>query len=284
MRHAHILCIATESIFTELILALKSYLRSQDFEVTYECAFKRPPQKPYSKDMNIVLKAQRPFDPDELPNWSCKVLFQSEQYAKLRHFNSMPYSKRWDLILDVFNNNVLRMKGQTFAEHRFFPIGYHEEYHINAHANGPSKLNCYFFGARTKSRVKFWNEIIKPIAPNSRFANTDIGFNKYVCIVNSKINLFIPGWEPYLFPTMHAMQVLANQKFLLVISDTPQDYSPYQIGFHFALTNKKDAPRMIKKFLNDENARHRLEDKMFADIKTKHRFVDYANEAFKGFI
>ena len=288
MAHVHILCIATESIFTEVITILKSYFKAKGNKVTYEYAFKIEPKMNYSQDINIVIKAQRHFDPAVLPRGSQKILFQSEQYAKLRKFESMPYSKPWDLILDVFKDNVERMHKVSKGRTRFLPIGYHDVYNLNRRKKAVQQHDCiwecYFFGAKTKERLKFWDEKVLPVARNSRFANTDHDDKKYENIIHSRVNLFIPGWEPYFVPTMHIMQVLANKKFLLVVSDTPQDFAPYQSGFHFALTNAESASDMIHKLIRDVEFRERFEDKMFNNIVHQHRFDDYLDQTLEGFI
>lgn len=298
MRHIHILCVATETIYTEVITAFTQYFESkkrryghQEFKVTYQYAFQREPHKElFSDDINIVMKAQRFFNPKMLPKKSLKILFQSEQFEKLREFESMPYVENWDLILDVFQDNVDRVSKIAIPKVRFFPIGYSTPaYDMQTHEGGfledqHCKLDCYFFGARTKSRVKLWNKCIKPIAPNSRLANQDIGFDKYQNIIHSKINIFMPAWEPYLIPTMHLMQVLANRKFLLVVSDTPQDCFPYMTNRHFVIVPSHSFKDAAKWMLEEEQFRKTFTDVMYRDITTKHRFNDYLDKALKGFM
>lgn len=288
MAHIHILCIASEHIYTEIITIFQAYFRVKGHFVSYEYAFKKEPEQPFSEDVNIIIKAQRHFDPKTLPRGSQKILFQSEQYDKLRQFDSMPYSKPWDLILDVFKDNVDRMHKVSKGRTRFLPIGYHDIYNLNRTRkpilDHHCELECYFFGARTKWRTAWWNENVKPISPRSRFANTDLGGKKYHNIIHSRVNLFIPGWEPYLLPTMHMMQVIANKKILLVVSDTQQNFSPYIEGFHFALTDTKSAQEMIKKLIHGRDFRYRFESKMFDDITTNHKFENYLDVALEGFV
>ena len=287
MKHVHILCIATETIYTEVINSFKSYFRSMGYFVSYECAFKTEPKVPYSEDINIVIKAQRHFDPNTLPKESIKILFQSEQYEKLREFNSMPYSKKWDLILDVFKNNVDLSYKKSFGKIEFFPIGYDSEYQLldDCEFQGiKSKYNAYFFGARTKYRVGLWNKHVNGKIHSVRFANQDHDFTKYANIIKSKVNIFIPGWEPYYLPTMHIMQILANRKFLLVVSDTPQDFYPYESGRHFALTSSTEFGSMLQRFIIDERFRDAFERTMYDDIIANHKFSDYLDEALTGYL
>lgn len=288
MRHVHILCIATESIFTETINIFKSYFRSLGFHVTYEYAFRVRHKMGFSKDINIVIKAQRHFEPDDLPKESLKILFQTEQYAKLRQFSSLPHQKNWDLILDVFQDNVERTEAASPAVVKFFPIGYDSEYQfpdqVISFTNRELPQDVYFFGARSKYRIELWNRHVKDTIYKARFANTDYEITKYMNILRTKVNVFMPAWEPYFLPTMHIMQVLANGKFLLVVSDTSQDFEPYQAGRHFAVTTSEEFRYSLEKYVTKESFRMSFEQKMYKNITTNHKFSDYLDEALKGYI
>lgn len=288
MAHVHLLCIASEHIYTEVIFAFRRYFEEKGHLFTYEFAFKVEPKVQFSDDVNIVIKAQRKFSPDKLPKKSLKILFQSEQYSKLRAFDSMAFSENWDLILDVFQDNVERAQFASPATVRFFPIGYHRAYRRHPYSIWVTEdqlgMDCYFFGARTNYRTTFWNKHVKPYVDNCRLANQDFGEEKYKYIVHSRINLFIPATEPYYLPTMHIMQIIANKKFLIVVSDTPQDFAPYQPGLHFALTTTKEARHLIKAFLDYPEDRKRFQEQCFQSLTEVHSFDNYLDQGLNGFL
>lgn len=290
MKHVHIMCIASDHIYTEVIDAMTSYFIRRGYRVTQQYPFKIEPNKElFSHDINIVIKAQRFFNPKQLPKSSLKILFQSEQFEKLRQFESMPHFESWDLILDVFQDNVLRIAKVAIPTVRFFPIGYDKAYDANPYKtflhDERCNLDCYFFGARTNHRVHLWNKYVLAVVANARLANQDIGPVKYSNIIHSKINIFMSAWEPYFVPTMHIMQILANRKFLIVVSETPQDYYPYKNNKHFMVIKPSELKDVIKTGLKSPLLREIfVEQKMWPDLINNHRFEDYFQEALKGFI
>jgi hypothetical protein len=286
MRHAHLICKASPHIFTEVIEAFKIEFINNGWKFTYENAFKRDEKMPFSDRLNIVIKAQREFSPDRLPEGSFKVLFQSEQFSKLRQFNSTPHAENWDLILDVFRSNAGHFD-EPLDNTIFFPIGYHKAYTWENYSkkifDRPAvfDMDCYSFGARTSYRMDIWRECVSPLSNNIRFGNTDLETLKYYYIMASKVNLFIDGWSPYQLPMMHCMQVLANGKMLIVITeDIHRDYSPYQSGQHFIQAHPSVAKKVIKKFLDDEDMREEFAEKMFDNIIKYHKFSHYMKEFF----
>lgn len=294
MKHLHIICKATPTIFNEAIRAISREFKDAGWRITYDPAFKQDDEREYSKDVNLVIKAQRKYTPDHLPKSAINILFQSEQFSKLRQFDSLPYVEGWDVILDVFSDNLRRMEGKVPAEKiRYLPIGYSDAYRWEG-ADGrtiPDELcdwDVYFFGAGTKYRRKIWKKIIEPIAPRSRFAISDHNNEKYHNITHSKINVFIDGWgDGYLLPMMHCMQIIANRKWLLVITEnTNQLTGPFEKYLHFDMVHPIDATEWISNFLGSgsEKSRHSAADKCYGDIRLRRRFSTYLRLALSGVI
>jgi len=289
-KHIHLICVASEHIFTEVINSFHKYFCDKGHKFTYEYAFKTTPVKKFSQDMNIVIKAQREFDPKILPSQSTKVLFQSEQFSHLRKFDSTPHSEPWDLVLEIFPNQFdVEMDANTPVI-RYFPVGYEIFYNMQTKGVGFVEdrnciFDCYFFGAKTKYRVNLWHDSVLPIAPNSRFANTDIGPDKYHNIIYSKVNIFIPAWEPYYFSNMRVMQILANRKYLLVVSDTPQDFIPYPNVKHFQVVRSIELRNFLKRLLkNPESRKQFVEEVMWPDLIANHKFSDHLDKALENFL
>jgi len=178
--------------------------------------------------------------------------------------------------MDVFQDNVQRFSQDNV---KFFPIGYNMGYHYNPVKDhipdGKCDQDCYMFGARTKYRQQIWRDVIEPTTKSSVFGNDHHQHKKYDNILFSKVNLFIPAWEPYLIPTMHLMQILANKKFTLVVSDTEQDFTPYQNGLHFMVCKSRELKDHLKWYLEHEDFRHVFAKYSFEDIYKNHRFTEY---------
>ncbi len=280
--HIHILCIASAYIFTETIETLQAIFESWGYFVTTEYAFKKHPHKRlFSKYANIVFKAQRKFDMSILPERSTKILFQTEQFSKLRQFDSLPYKEPWDLILDVFSSNVRRFP--KTPRHQYLPIGYHSNYGTMIDTIKENQ-DVYFFGAGTKSRRELWRIIVREHL-TSRFANTDLRLTKMTNIYNSKVNLFMSAWEPYFLPMMHCIQILARGKFLLVVTENPdQDYSPFKEGLHFVAVREKDAMNSIEFWVRRDNLRKHFAQKAYKSLITNHPFEKYLKEAMRRYI
>jgi hypothetical protein len=291
MKHLHIICKATPSIFSEAITAICQIFKESGWRTTFDPSFKMEDQRKYSEDVNLVVKAQRQYPPDHLPEEAVNILFQTEQFSKLREFDSMPYTENWDLILDVFSDNVRRVANQVEpGKIKYFPIGYHEAYQWKETKGRAIKDNecindIYFFGARTPYRRDLWDQIVTPIGGRSRFAFQDRHNEKYKYITHSKINLFIDGWDPYLLPMMHCMQILANQKTCVAITDNvDQRVRPYVKGLHFIMVKPKDAKERIRQLLFNEMTRMRFAEEMFERIQEENRFSQYLKEAVSDHI
>lgn len=286
MKHMHVICKATPSIFTEAITALCSIFTEAGWRVTFDPAFKIEDRRKYSNNVNIVFKAQRDYTPDHLPKEAVNILFQTEQFSKLKQFNSMPYNENWDLILDVFQDNIRRVRDQIkVGKIQYLPIGYDEAYQWKetkgvAIRDSACINDLYFFGAKTKYRRGIWNEIVKPLGVRSLFAYDHQHNDKYKNITHSKINLFIDGWDPYLLPMMHCMQILANQKICVAITENiKQKTFPYIDGVHFIMVKPKDAKKVIQYLLKNEATRMRLAEDMFERIQENNTFSLYLKRA-----
>lgn len=290
MKHLHIICKATPSIFSEAIGAISKIFENSGWRVTYDPAFKVEDQEPYSQDANLVIKAQREYKPDHLPKSAVNILFQSEQFSKLRQFNSLPYSEKWDCILDVFEDNVRRVVNDDLVSRlRYLPIGFHPAYQWQETRGRPildhdASFDVYFFGARTRHRSEIWKNIIKKVTPVVRFAASDHNNDKYRRITHSKVNVFINGWEPYLLPMMHCMQILANRKYLLVIGDPDQNTWPYENMKHFDIVKPSEAEGYLQMVLRHPEPRLKLADIAYEDILANHTFQKYLTLALKGII
>jgi hypothetical protein len=280
-KHVHILSVASPNIFDETISAIHSVLEDWDYRVTYENAFKIKPAKPFSQYANIIFRAQRHFDMAWLPPRSKKILFQTEQYSKLRKFGTLPYSDPWDLILDVFKHNVERFAMCEVI--RYMPIGYHRSfgYGVDA-ALRPEIADVYFFGAGTRYRRETWGRLHLPY---SQFANRDFGITKEEKIYSSKVNIFISAWEPYFLPMMHCMQIIGKGKFLLaIINDTKQDFSPFKEGLHFVAVERKRSKEALNFWLKKDSLRNHFAKKAYNSISSDHLFENYLEKALKGCI
>jgi len=291
MKHLHIICKATPNIFSEAVHAISDIFLGNGWRVTYDPAFEVEDQRPYSKDVNLVIKAQRKYTPDHLPEGAINILFQSEQFSKLRQFESMPYSENWDLILDVFYDNIERVNGCVpVGKIQYLPIGFHSAYqwpgrHGHPVPDNRSVYDVYFFGASTTYRRKIWKEVIEPVTKLARFARSDIGAEKYTNITHSKVNIFISGWEPYLLPMMHCMQILANQKYLLAIGeDSDQLTCPFHNLKHFDFVKPNEARSYLEMVLKNEEYRRKAASISYEDIRENHTFKKYLKEALSGVV
>ncbi len=275
MKHIHILCIASPHIFEEFIVVLSDCFTKRGHRVTIENAFKKDPELPYSKDINIIMKAQRLFHPSKLPRKAFNILMQTEQFSKLRQFSSKPHSEPWDLILDLFKSNIEEIRNEITCPVEFLPIGYHKGFASPQDNEVKKEIDCYFFGARTKYRQRIWRECVLPVSSNSIFDNQILGEEKHERIRKSKINIFIDGWTPYYLPMLHCMQILANGEFLLVITENMhQDFSPHLPWEHFFAVPPNRAKEEIKRFLGKDEFRYRFSKKSFEDLKMYYKMED----------
>lgn len=228
-------------------------------------------------DVNIVVISHRAFDPKKLlPNYSEKVLLQTEQLWNRRESGIYDKGEGFDLVLELFKANCEIEKGTENV--RYFPLGYSEIFAKHDFVENAPSYSGYFFGSMTIRRQHYMS-LLNGSFKNIFFEQGASGSYRDARISRAIINLNINFGNRGEYSPLRCLLVQCKERFLLS-EKTSGDYGAYEPNKHFIEFNGEDD--LIEKFnywSNHPTERTDFASNAYTDLKENHQMTMYLEDA-----